>query len=71
VYIYERVENGEGQAWNKRIEQASSKPDRPSVGTGIKAIAWGPAGIFHDKDDRMMLESLKQELPFLRFVALS
>jgi protein transport protein SEC13 len=71
VYIYERVENGEGQTWKKRIEQATSKPDRPSVGTGIKALAWSPAGIFHDKDDRMMLENPKQELPALRFVALS
>ena len=71
VYIYERVENGEGQSWKKRIEEALSKPVRPSVGTGVKSLAWGPAGIFYDTEDRMMLENPKQELPALRFVALS
>ena len=71
VYIYERVENGEGQSWKKRIEEASSMPVRPSVGTGVKALAWGPPGIFYDTEDRMMLENPKQELPALRFVALS
>lgn len=71
IYSYERLTNGEGHSWKKRVEQAHPKPDKPILGRGVKSLVWGPSGVFQSPQDNLMLDKVVQDLLPLRFVTLS